>query len=251
MKVLNINGVEIGKGMPKICVPIVAGDEAELKLQAEEADKSQADIIELRIDYFDRAEDAQYVNSMVSVLKENSDKPVILTYRTGFEGGERNIEREDYANLLIDILEDSEFEIIDVELFTGDDLVKRIVEKAHEKGVKVIMSNHDFKKTPECQDIVGRLEKMQQLGCDIAKIAVMPNSRSDVVKLMQATVDASKELNVPVVTMSMSGDGLISRLAGEQTGSTITFGSVKKASAPGQINVDELKNVLEIIHENI
>jgi 3-dehydroquinate dehydratase-1 len=54
----------------------------------------------------------------------------------------------------------------------------------------------------------------------------------------------------PIITMSMSGEGVISRLAGEVFGSCLTFGAAKKASAPGQIGVNELSNVLETIHKS-
>ena len=60
----------------------------------------------------------------------------------------------------------------------------------------------------------------------------------------------TKYANRPIITMSMSGMGVISRLAGEVFGSALTFGSVKAASAPGQIPVDKLNNILEVIHKN-
>ena len=66
---------------------------------------------------------------------------------------------------------------MDVEAFTGDEVVKDIIEGAHAHGVKVVASNHDFDKTPDKDDIVGRLVKMQELGADIPKIAVMPQCK--------------------------------------------------------------------------
>ena len=49
--------------------------------------------------------------------------------------------------------------------------------------------------------------------------------------------------------MSMAKAGVISRLAGEVFGSAATFGAVKKASAPGQISVNDLRTVLTILHQ--
>ena len=65
-------------------------------------------------------------------------------------------------------------DLVDVEAFTGDEVVKDIIEGAHAHDVKVVASNHDFDTTPDKDDIVGRLVKMQELGADIPKIAVMP-----------------------------------------------------------------------------
>lgn len=67
-------------------------------------------------------------------------------------------------------------------------------------------------------------------------------------RLIYATVTSDKCLAIPVVTMSMGEDGKISRLVGEISGSTITFGTVGKASAPGQVESGELKKFLEKVH---
>lgn len=82
---------------------------------------------------------------------------------------------------------------MDVEAFTGDEVVRDIIESAHESGVVVVASNHDFEKTPEKDEIVRRLRKMQELGADIPKIAVMPQSRKDVLTLLSATEEMVSE----------------------------------------------------------
>ena len=141
--------------------------------------------------------------------------------------------------------------MIDVELFTGEAQVKELIAHAHDKGVRVIMSNHDFDKTPEKDEIIRRLCKMQELGADIPKIAVMPTCRRDVLTLLCATEEMYTEhADRPIITMSMAGTGLISRLCGEVFGSALTFGAAKKASAPGQAAVNDLNNMLQFLHEN-
>ena len=92
---------------------------------------------------------------------------------------------------------------------------------------------------------------MQELGADIPKIAVMPGSSADVLTLIAATQEmAAQYADRPIITMSMSGTGLISRLCGEVFGSACTFGAVGRTSAPGQIGVEELDTVLKLIHNN-
>jgi len=111
------------------------------------------------------------------------------------------------------------------------------------------MSNHDFHKTPAKEEIVKRLTKMQELGADVPKIALMPESKTDVLTVLAATLEVSEKIaDRPIITMSMSKTGVISRLAGEVFGSAATFGAVQKASAPGQISVTDLRTVLSIIH---
>jgi 3-dehydroquinate dehydratase-1 len=142
--------------------------------------------------------------------------------------------------------------MIDVEIFTGDAIVRDIIDAAHAAGVVVVASNHDFFKTPAQSDIVYRLRKMQDMGADIPKIAVMPTCKKDVLTLLAATEEmATDYADRPIITMSMGGTGVISRLVGESMGSSMTFGAAAKASAPGQIGVKELDVVLETIHNSL
>ena len=78
----------------------------------------------------------------------------------------------------------------------------------------------------------------------------MPNEVTDVFRLLSVTHDF-KEIHkeLPVVTMSMGGYGVISRICGELYGSCITFGSHEKPSAPGQLQMDVLAQILDTLHE--
>ena len=97
-----------------------------------------------------------------------------------------------------------------------------------------------------------RLHKMQELNADIPKIAVMPTYKKDVLTLLSATEEMYTDYaDRPIITMSMAGTGVISRLCGEVFGSALTFGAAKKASAPGQMGVEDLKTVLELLHKSL
>ena len=75
----------------------------------------------------------------------------------------------------------------------------------------------------------------------------MPQSSADVLTLLEATVEARQIVNRPIVTISMGKLGLISRIAGSTFGSTFTFGSAGTASAPGQLDSVNLKNILDVL----
>jgi len=93
---------------------------------------------------------------------------------------------------------------------------------------------------------------MQDMGADIPKIAMMPRNTQDVITLLSATNRMFTEFaDRPIVTMSMSGKGVISRLSGEVFGSAMTFGAVGQVSAPGQIPVEKLNLVLDILSESL
>ena len=121
-----------------------------------------------------------------------------------------------------------------------------------ENDVYVIVSNHDFDKTPAKEEIIARLRKAQELGADLPKIAVMPRNAADVLTLLEATNTMFEQYaDRPIITMSMAGKGIVSRLAGEIFGSALTFGAAKKASAPGQVPVTELRNILSLINRSL
>ena len=89
---------------------------------------------------------------------------------------------------------------------------------------------------------------MQSLGADIVKFAVMPQCERDVLTLLDATLTMKEDHDdTPVITMSMGGQGLVSRLAGEVFGSCLTFGTAGKASAPGQIPANLLSTFLQTL----
>ena len=226
MNTVKIRDIEIGAGAPKIIVPIVGITKEDIIEEAKTFDSIPVDVVEWRADWFEGVFDF-----------------------TSKEGGEKAIEPDAYAELNIKAAQTGYVDLIDVEIFTGDEIVKKIIDGAHAAGVKVIASNHDFFKTPAKADIIYRLRKMQDMNADIPKIAVMPQNKKDVLTLLAATEEmATNYADRPIITMSMAGTGVISRLCGEVFGSSMTFGAAKKASAPGQMGVNDLNTVLGLLH---
>lgn len=253
MKIVKVRNIIIGEGVPKICVPIVGVTREDIVNEAKTFGDIPVDVVEWRVDWFENVFEFDKVLEVLKELREAlGDIPLLMTFRTSKEGGEKSIEAEAYAELNIKAAQSGYVDLVDVEVFTGDDIVKKIVEGAHACGVKVIASNHDFFKTPEKEEIVNRLRKMQDLGADIPKIAVMPQNKKDVLTLLSATEEMhSAYADRPIITMSMAGTGVISRLCGEVFGSALTFGAAKKASAPGQMGVNDLSTVLNLLHKSL
>lgn len=252
MKVVTVRNKKIGEGIPKICVPIVEKTREAIIGEAEEFDSLPIDMVEWRADWYDRVSDADMVVETLSRLRDTlGNLPLLFTYRTAKEGGARSISEKEYETLSLAVIRSKQADLVDVEAFMGETVVKNLIQEAREAGVKVILSNHDFIKTPEKEEIIEKLIYMQELGADIAKIAVMPQSRGDVLTLMAATSEMKeKHAKIPIVTMSMAQEGIISRLSGEIFGSAMTFGAAKKASAPGQISVEDLSRILKLLHKN-
>ncbi|MBJ8742100.1 type I 3-dehydroquinate dehydratase [Citrobacter sp. FDAARGOS_156] len=251
MKTVTVRNLVIGEGAPKIIVSLMGKDISTVKSEALAYREADFDILEWRVDHFADVASIDAVLEAARAIRDvMADKPLLFTFRSAKEGGEQTLSVENYIALNRAAVDSGLVDMIDLELFTGDELVKATVEHAHAKNVFVIMSNHDFHKTPAADDIVQRLRKMQELGADIPKIALMPQSKADVLTLLSATLEMQERYaDRPIITMSMAKTGVISRLSGEVFGSAATFGAVKKASAPGQISVTDLRTVLTILHQ--
>ncbi len=251
IQTVKVRGVELGAGVPKICVPIVGRTREEILAQAGQFSALPADVCEWRCDWYeDISSRDSTLDTLAGLRAALGNVPLLMTFRTAAEGGERDIRPGDYVSLLCGAAGSGLVDLLDVELFLGDDIFSRILTCAHENQVKVIASNHDFHATPAKEELLARLRRMQSLGADIAKIAVMPTCSADVLTLLDATCTMrDRYAHIPLITMSMSGAGVISRLAGEEFGSAMTFGAASAASAPGQIGVEKLAGVLRLLHE--
>ncbi|WP_300382137.1 type I 3-dehydroquinate dehydratase [Clostridium sp.] len=252
-KVVIIKDIKIGEGMPKVCVPIVGKSITEIIEEANFIKNIDCDVVEWRGDFFDNIDDISKVKIVLEKIREIiNDKPILFTFRSFNEGGEKELSEDLYFELNNTIAKTKLIDIIDVELFKDHKKVKELVKVAHDNFVVVIISNHDFKNTPKKEEIINRLRKASELGADIPKIAVMPNCVEDVINLLDSTrIAKEKYIENPIITISMGDKGIISRLSGELFGSSMTFGIANKASAPGQISVVELRKVLEILNRNL
>ncbi|SEF92791.1 3-dehydroquinate dehydratase [Thermomonospora echinospora] len=246
-----VDGVVIGEGSPKILVPITGDTPERLRAQADALTGRPVDVVEWRADHFGALADTAAVVAAARMLTERlGGKPLLFTCRTTTEGGEAEIDDEAYGELNIAVAESGTVGLVDVECERRRDVVERVLSAAHACGVFVIASNHDFAGTPAKEEIVGRLRAMQRLGADICKIAVMPHSAADVLTLLDATRTMHEEhADRPLITMSMGGLGVVSRLAGRVFGSAATFGMVGTPSAPGQIDVDDLHTALRLLEQ--
>ncbi|ADY81948.1 3-dehydroquinate dehydratase [Acinetobacter pittii PHEA-2] len=233
----------------KTIVPITAKTKEQALAQAQViANTADADLAEFRIDLLSFASDTKQVIALGHELKKIlGNKPMIATIRTKNEGGQLEISDVDYGKTYQAYLKNPFMDWLDVEMFRDQKVVSEIVQKAHQKKVLIVMSNHDFQKTPSQDEIEKRLLKQDQMGADILKIAVMPKSKQDVFTLMNATLKVSQQTTKPLLTMSMGQLGTISRVATANMGGSYSFGMIGQASAPGQIDVTKLKQILQTV----
>lgn len=248
-----IRNVKIGEGIPKVCLPIVGHTQYEIVSQAMTIASLKPDIVEYRADWFDSIlEEETALDMLKQVRKLIGNLPLLFTFRRIEEGGLLKVNLKQYADINKQAIESGLVDMVDIELMSGERTVKTIMSCARKHNIPVVLSNHDFEKTPSKAEMLEVLDAMVESGADIPKIAVMPNDNKDVLRLLDVTdTFCKKHPDIPVITMSMGGRGVISRISGEIFGSALTFGCARKQSAPGQIEADELERTLHVVHSNL
>ncbi len=247
-----IKGIRIGDGKPVICVPVVAPERETIIETIKALTEQKVQMIEWRVDCFREADDVAAVRAVLDAVKPFLTETIFLfTFRTKQQGGSRRMEEWKILKLNETAAKSGCADMIDLEFFEATKPEKEI-RRFQRMGVRVIASHHDFDATPDDRILRMLMEQMQQGGADVAKLAVMPQSADDVVRLLKLTNDMKQKYpTLPVVTMSMGALGVVSRMAGEIFGSCITFGAVGEISAPGQIAADKLEDILTVIHQGL
>ncbi len=249
-KKVKVRSTTIGGQNPLVCLPIVAKDMGELNDQAQELVLLNPDLLEWRIDGFTGVNDINACLEALKALRVKIDQiPLIFTCRIESEGGMQPISQESRLNLIIESMKTGLVDIVDIEICNDKAFIDSIIDAGKAYETRVILSYHDFEKTPPKDFIIEKLAKAQELGADIAKLAAMPKDHEDVLTLLHATVTARKSrLDIPIVTMSMAEEGVVSRIAGGVFGSDITFAIGKSASAPGQIPIGKLRQAMSVLY---
>lgn len=248
MKTIQCKNLIFNNGLPKICIPLTGKNISSILDEINDLNQIDYDLAELRIDFFEDVDDFSKVVDLLKKIREIYFNPLLFTFRTKKEGGVHDMSEENYFELIHMAIDSGLIDMVDIELFSHEESLRKAVAFAHEKHIKVVMSNHDFHKTPDKDEIIKRLVKMQENGADISKIAVMPTCNEDVLELLSATMEIKNKYGFPCITMSMGRLGVITRLSGELFGSCMTFAAVKNTSAPGQISAAKVKEVLDLLH---
>lgn len=245
-----MSGQIIGKTeRPLICAPLVGATEAQILAELTQIIAKKPDIIEWRADFFSMIANREAVLALAGRIKESAGGlPLIFTIRSTREGGQPiSLNDDEVLALTVAVCEQTTVEYVDCELSRPALFIKRLREAARTGEMKIIGSFHDFLATPSCEKLISKLAEAQELGLDVAKVAVMPHNLEDVLTLLSATLAAKHQLAIPVITMSMGEFGAVSRLIGGVFGSALSFAVGANASAPGQVPIEDLRAGLGIV----
>lgn len=192
---------------------------------------TQADLLELRLDLM---EDDSL--SILERVKKVARVPIIATVRWQAEGGEFKGSEGERLELLTRASAFADY--IDVELRSG--LLGTLL-KAVDRPI--IASYHDFSRTPPPEELRAILEEMESSGAKMAKIAATPHSLQDNLEMLQLLLEA----DMPLCVIAMGRLGRHLRAVAPLYGSVLTYGYVSQPTAPGQMSIFQLRQVLELL----
>ena len=159
MKICKVKNITIGEGMPKVCVPVINRNHQDIIAELMRLEKLDIDLIELRIDYFaDLLNDQELISLFNEIASLSLTKGIILTYRSEKEGGNGQLSIQEYIELYKLAVSSNAFDIYDVELSSGTNAIITLTSLIHQAGKKVLMSMHDFKRTPSIDTMMEKFK---------------------------------------------------------------------------------------------
>jgi 3-dehydroquinate dehydratase I len=193
-------------------------------------------IIEHRIDFMKNIEKLEEIYSQTKL-------PIIATCKieNNFKGNEKDI-----YNVLINAI-NAGCSFVDIDLNMNEEIREKIILQAKKRKIKVIISWHDFKKTPLEKELKDILTKEIKAGADICKIVTTSKSENDN-NIILSLYDEIKQVNftnVKLIAFAMGTKGKITRINALKKGCPFMYASINKKSAPGQIDVKEMCELLK------
>jgi 3-dehydroquinate dehydratase-1 len=248
-KIIDIRGRKLGAETPLICTPLVGRTRERVLAEAATVVAKKPDVIEWRVDFFDAIGDASAVLETAKALRTAvGDTPLLFTRRSIKEGGEPIAIDDDAVVRLYDAVGASGLvDILDFEMGNDAEHVRRVLDGTRKHGIRLVLSYHNFGYTPGQEFLVRRFLEAERLGADVAKVAVMPRDRADVLTLLAATAMADAKARIPLISMSMGPLGAVTRMIGGVFGSSLSFAVGAASSAPGQIPIADLNIVYDVI----
>jgi len=160
----------------------------------------------------------------------NSHPNLIATYRISKENHEEMVRK-------INLALENGCKYVDIDISTPIEFLDLIKKKTVELNRQLILSYHNFEKTPNTLELRKIVESMFQWGAYLAKIACMANTNDDCDRVLSLY---SKYKNL--IAFSMGEIGKRTRLAALKMGAPFTYASIEgKETAPGQMSFDEMK----------
>ncbi len=222
------------EGLGRICIPIAETTMKDAIKAIKEANRF-ADLIELRMDYLRKPG--------LAILLQDRQKPFIVTNRRKEEGGQYWVNERRRVRILEEAI-DLGAEFVDVEFEAKGSWLRDFI--ANKKGTRIILSSHNFQETPSLKELRRICDRMTRWRANIVKIVTFARGWEDNL-LILSLIPYARKRGQEIVALCMGEKGKMSRVFAPLLGAAWTYAPLKKerASAPGQLTLQELKKIWE------
>lgn len=232
---LRLGRLELESEMPVIAV--VFGGPTDPRLVREALDLGM-DLAEVRIDLFS---DTTRGGVLAEVAKFR-EVPTIATIRSRSEGGQWKEDEARRLDLFRAVV--PHVDAVDIEL-RATEIRGDVVGAARDADKAVVVSFHDFERTPAPEELLGHVDEAMLLGADIVKIATLAESDHDIRTLAEVLLT---KRDARLIVIAMGAHGRKSRVFFPALGSLVTFAAFSKPSAPGQMWLREMTEALRAFY---
>lgn len=217
---------------PRICVSVKANSLKKVSEAIRVSKKLGVSLVELRLDYADHGS----YDSLLRIV-EGSSVGCVATIRPAWDGGAYRGGERNRLRLFEKALE-APFKYVDVE--QGSRILKDVSRLASEKGVRLIVSHHDWAGTPSVKTLKNVFSAMRRRHADIYKIVTMVRSPVDEATLLLFLKNVS---GARVVCFGMGEKGFATRILSPLLGGFMTYASYGGSLAPGQATVRRMISI--------
>ena len=218
----------------KTCISVAENSPKKIKNKLKESFK-KSDYVEVRLDFLKTKDVPETLESIKKDLKK-----VVCTLRPKKEGGKFTGSEKERIAILKLIAEYNPF-LLDVE-FNTLNKNKELSKYLKSTKTKLLVSWHDFKKTPKSSELKNKIKKMSKFSNNV-KIVSTAKSVDDATRMLELYNKTGKN---NLISFAMGEAGKISRILCLYLGSPYTYVSLGKAVAPGQFSVDEVNKIINL-----
>jgi len=218
----------------KTCVSIAEKTPYKIKQKLKIALK-KSDYAEIRFDFLK----IEQIPEALEIIKKDLNK-IVCTLRPKTEGGNFPGNEKERIAILKLIAEYNPF-LLDVE-FNVLQRNSLLVKYLKSTKTKLLVSWHDFKKTPSTSELKKKMNQMSKFSSNV-KIVSTAKSTDDANRMLELY---NKKGRNNLISFAMGDLGRISRILCLYLGSPYTYVSLGKAVAPGQFSVDEVKKITNL-----
>jgi len=218
----------------KTCISIAEKNPVKLK-KILNVSLKKSELVEIRFDFLKPEQIPIVLESIKKDLKK-----IVCTLRPKKEGGRFEGNEKERISILKLIAEYNPF-LIDVE-FSTMKKNKELAKYLKRTKSELLISEHDFKKTPKTLELKNKLKQMSKFSKNI-KIVTTAKTTDDATRILEIY---NKRGNLNLIAFAMGDSGRMSRILCLYLGSPYTYVSLGKPVAPGQFSVDEVKKIINI-----